>query len=164
MDTLSKLRILSGAARYDAMCASSGSRRNGASSGTANANASSGGICHGWSDDGRCISLLKILLSNDCSYDCAYCVKCRSSQVERVSFIPVEVVSLTLDFYRRNYIEGLFLSSAVLGSPYSAFISVNDDSRLPAQPTPPLLREHRLLSPPSEPRQLVLPGLSPMPA
>ncbi|ABB24784.1 conserved hypothetical protein [Pelodictyon luteolum DSM 273] len=298
MDTLSKLRILSGAARYDAMCASSGSRRNGASSGTANA--SSGGICHGWSDDGRCISLLKILLSNDCSYDCAYCVNRRSSQVERASFSPGEVVSLTLDFYRRNYIEGLFLSSAVLGSPdytmermvrvaellreeagfggyihlkvipgcsselvdraglcadrisvnielpsaaslerlapekkkdailgpmsaigrgittsiserrrsrhapsfaplgqstqmiigaspesdfqilrlseglyrkmhlkrvyYSAFISVNDDSRLPALPAPPLLREHRLLSPPSEPRQLVLPGLFPMPA
>ena len=115
MDTLAKLQILSGAARYDASCASSGSRREGPSCGTGNT--SLGGICHSWSDDGRCISLLKILLSNECRYDCAYCVNRSSNPGERTSFTAREVVQLTLDFYRRNYIEGLFLSSAVFQSP-----------------------------------------------
>jgi putative DNA modification/repair radical SAM protein len=115
METLSKLQILSGAARYDASCASSGSKREGPACGTGNT--SNGGICHSWSDDGRCISLLKILLSNDCRYDCAYCVNRSSNSVERASFTAREVVDLTLDFYRRNYIEGLFLSSAVMVSP-----------------------------------------------
>jgi len=117
MDTLAKLQILSGAARYDASCASSGSKRDTSSSGTGNTSQS--GICHSWSDDGRCISLLKILLSNDCRYDCAYCVNRSSNLVERASFTAREVVDLTLEFYRRNYIEGLFLSSAVMQSPDS---------------------------------------------
>jgi len=115
MDTLAKLQILSGAARYDASCASSGSKREGPSCGTGNTSTS--GICHSWSDDGRCISLLKILLSNDCIYDCAYCVNRSTNSVERASFTAREVIDLTLDFYRRNYIEGLFLSSAVMQSP-----------------------------------------------
>jgi putative DNA modification/repair radical SAM protein len=115
MDTLAKLQILSGAARYDASCASSGCGREGPSRATGNTSQS--GICHSWSDDGRCISLLKLLLSNDCRYDCAYCVNRSSNQVPRVSFTAREVVDLTLEFYRRNYIEGLFLSSAVMQSP-----------------------------------------------
>ena len=114
MDTLAKLQILSGAARYDASCASSGSKREGPSCGTGNT--SSSGICHSWSDDGRCISLLKILLSNDCIYDCAYCVNRYTNAIDRASFTAREVIDLTLDFYRRNYIEGLFLSSAVMKS------------------------------------------------
>ncbi|MEI6847162.1 MAG: putative DNA modification/repair radical SAM protein [Chlorobiaceae bacterium] len=115
MKTFEKLQILSGAARYDASCASSGSKREGAACGTGNTSQS--GICHSWSDDGRCISLLKILLSNDCRYDCAYCVNRSSNPVSRASFTVREVVDLTLEFYRRNYIEGLFLSSAVMTSP-----------------------------------------------
>ncbi len=115
MDTLDKLQILSGSARYDASCASSGSSRNGGKGSLGNA--STGGICHSWSDDGRCISLLKVLLSNDCRYDCAYCVNRSSNPVQRVSFTVEELVELTIRFYRRNYIEGLFLSSAVMQSP-----------------------------------------------
>ncbi|NTV98543.1 MAG: putative DNA modification/repair radical SAM protein [Chlorobiaceae bacterium] len=115
METLAKLQILSGAARYDASCASSGCRREGNPYSTGNTSQS--GICHSWSDDGRCISLLKILLSNDCIYDCAYCVNRSSNHLERASFEAREVVDLTMEFYRRNYIEGLFLSSAVMNSP-----------------------------------------------
>jgi len=115
MDTLEKLRILSGSARYDASCSSSGSSRNGGEG--ALGNACSGGICHSWSDDGRCISLLKVLLSNDCRYDCAYCVNRSSNPVPRASFDVDELVGLVVKFYRRNYIEGLFLSSAVMKSP-----------------------------------------------
>jgi putative DNA modification/repair radical SAM protein len=115
METVAKLQILSGAARYDASCASSGCRREGNPYSTGNTSQS--GICHSWSDDGRCISLLKILLSNDCIYDCAYCVNRSSNHVERASFEAREVVDLTMEFYRRNYIEGLFLSSAVMKSP-----------------------------------------------
>lgn len=118
MEKLDKLRILSGAARYDASCASSGSTGMGRSS-SGTGNTSQGGICHSWSDDGRCVSLLKILLSNDCIYDCAYCANRSSNPVPRVSFTAREVVDLTMDFYRRNYIEGLFLSSAVEQSPDS---------------------------------------------
>jgi putative DNA modification/repair radical SAM protein len=115
MDIHEKLQILSGAARYDASCASSGCGREGPSRGTGNT--SLGGICHSWADDGRCISLLKVLLSNDCRYDCAYCVNRSSNPVPRASFTAREVVDLTMDFYRRNYIEGLFLSSAVMKGP-----------------------------------------------
>ncbi|WP_294343171.1 putative DNA modification/repair radical SAM protein [Prosthecochloris sp.] len=115
MDTMDKLKILAGSARYDASCASSGSSRSGGEGSLGNA--SSGGICHSWSDDGRCISLLKVLLSNDCRYDCAYCVNRSSNPVERTSFTVEELVGLTISFYRRNYIEGLFLSSAVEASP-----------------------------------------------
>jgi len=115
MELVEKLQILSGAARYDASCASSGSRRENSACGIGNT--SQGGICHSWSDDGRCISLLKVLLSNDCVYDCAYCVNRSSNSVPRASFTAREVVDLTMEFYRRNYIEGLFLSSAVMQSP-----------------------------------------------
>jgi putative DNA modification/repair radical SAM protein len=115
MEIHEKLDILSGAARYDASCASSGCGREG--SAIRVGNTSQGGICHSWSDDGRCISLLKLLLSNDCRYDCAYCVNRSSNPVPRASFTAREVVDLTMDFYRRNYIEGLFLSSAVMKGP-----------------------------------------------
>ncbi|MCX7819980.1 MAG: putative DNA modification/repair radical SAM protein [Kiritimatiellae bacterium] len=114
MDLETKLALLSAAAKHDVSCASSGSRRT-ARSGIGSTIA--GGICHTWSDDGRCISLLKILFSNRCAYDCAYCA-CRASRPgPRATFTVDEVVRLTMEFYRRNYIEGLFLSSAVVGSP-----------------------------------------------
>ncbi len=110
-----KIAILSGAARYDVSCSSSGSSRG---AGCAGMGATSrAGICHSWADDGRCISLLKILLSNYCIYDCAYCINRRGNDVPRASFTTDEIVNLTIDFYRRNYIEGLFLSSAVQVSP-----------------------------------------------
>jgi len=108
-----KLSILTDAAKYDASCASSGSNRQGAKIG----NTSTSGICHSWSSDGRCVSLLKILLSNVCLYDCAYCINRRSNDIPRTTFTVAEVVALTMDFYRRNCIEGLFLSSAVYGFP-----------------------------------------------
>lgn len=115
MDLDEKLRILTGAAKYDVSCSSSGSNRS-TSKGNIGSTASSG-ICHSFTPDGRCISLLKILLTNYCIYDCAYCVNRRSNDVERASFTAEEVVNLTMNFYRRNYIEGLFLSSAVINSP-----------------------------------------------
>jgi putative DNA modification/repair radical SAM protein len=110
-----KLSILADAAKYDASCASSGSKRATPAGGLGNT--SGMGICHSYTPDGRCVSLLKILLTNSCSYDCQYCVNRSSSDVPRARFEPAEVVALTLDFYRRNYIEGLFLSSGVLKSP-----------------------------------------------
>jgi putative DNA modification/repair radical SAM protein len=110
-----KLTILSMAAKYDVSCSSSGSSRPNQKRGIGNAAAA--GICHSWADDGRCISLLKILYSNNCTYDCAYCVNRKSNDLPRASFTPEEVAELTINFYRRNYIEGLFLSSAVCGSP-----------------------------------------------
>lgn len=112
MDLTAKLDILSSAARYDASCSSSGSRRGTQRGGMGNAAPS--GVCHSWSDDGRCISLLKILFSNQCIYDCAYCVNRRSNSQPRAAFTVDEVVRLTVEFYRRNYIEGLFLSSGIL--------------------------------------------------
>lgn len=108
-----KLAILTDAAKYDASCASSGSNRQGSKTGST----STSGICHSWSSDGRCVSLLKILLSNVCLYDCAYCINRRGNDRPRATFSVQEVVKLTMDFYRRNYIEGLFLSSAVFGRP-----------------------------------------------
>ena len=110
-----KLEILSAAARYDVACTSSGSNRRGKKGMTGNTHIS--GICHSFSGDGRCISLLKILLSNDCIYDCVYCLNRRSNDIRRASFTPEEVCRLTMGFYRRNYIEGLFLSSGVWKSP-----------------------------------------------
>ena len=114
MNTCDKLAVLSDAAKYDASCSSSGSKRQN-TSGTGNA--APGGICHTWTEDGRCVSLLKILMTNVCAYDCAYCVNRRSNDVPRAVFSPEEIANLTMEFYRRNYIEGLFLSSGVLGSP-----------------------------------------------
>ena len=106
-----KLEILADAAKYDVSCASSGSNRKNVGKGLGNA--SKMGICHSYSGDGRCISLLKILLTNYCIYDCAYCVSRKSNDVPRAAFTVDEVVSLTINFYRRNYIEGLFLSSGI---------------------------------------------------
>ncbi len=112
-----KLAILADAAKYDASCASSGAdKRNSLKSGGIGSTEATG-ICHAYAPDGRCISLLKILLTNFCIYDCAYCINRSSSNVRRARFAVDEVVKLTLDFYRRNYIEGLFLSSGVIRSP-----------------------------------------------
>src|ERR1700759_1186334 len=105
-----KLNILADAAKYDVSCASSGSKRKNENKGLGNA---SNGICHSYTEDGRCVSLLKILLTNHCIYDCAYCVSRRSNEVKRAAFTVQEVVDLTINFYRRNYIEGLFLSSGI---------------------------------------------------
>ena len=115
MDILKKLKILSDAAKYDVSCSSSGSNRKGKKGELGSTNES--GICHSWADDGRCISLLKILFTNYCIYDCAYCVNRASNDVPRTAFTPDEVADLTINFYKRNYIEGLFLSSAVYKSP-----------------------------------------------
>ena len=115
MEVREKLRILSAAAKYDASCSSSGSERKNMNNGIGSA--FKAGICHSFSGDGRCISLLKVLLSNCCMYDCQYCVNRTSNDVERASFTPREIADLTIEFYKRNYIEGLFLSSAVFKSP-----------------------------------------------
>lgn len=110
-----RLKILTESAKYDVSCSSSGSRR--ANTGKGLGNASFGGICHSFTPDGRCISLLKILMSNDCVYDCEYCPNRCSADVPRASITPDEICELTINFYKRNYIEGLFLSSAVFSSP-----------------------------------------------
>jgi len=110
-----KLQILSDAAKYDVSCASSGSNRRNTTKGIGNGMAC--GICHSFTDDGRCVSLFKILMTNHCIYDCAYCVNRRSNDRARATFTPQEIVDLTIEFYRRNYIEGLFLSSGVIKSP-----------------------------------------------
>lgn len=110
-----KLKILTDAAKYDAACTSSGVKRGGRSGSLGNA--SQAGICHSFSADGRCIALLKILLTNQCIYDCRYCVNRRSGDTLRTSFTPEEICSLTMEFYRRNYIEGLFLSSGIMNTP-----------------------------------------------
>jgi len=115
VDLLNKVRILADAAKYDVSCSSSGSTRPNKAGGVGNAAAA--GICHSWSADGRCISLLKILMTNICAYDCAYCINRATSDVERAMLTPEEVAEITINFYRRNYIEGLFLSSAVFRSP-----------------------------------------------
>ncbi|GHV84424.1 putative DNA modification/repair radical SAM protein [Spirochaetia bacterium] len=129
MDLGEKLSILAGAAKYDASCASSGS--TGSAGGTAtglsggSSNGLSGGfgnrvpagVCHSWTGDGRCVSLLKVLYSNVCRFDCAYCINRVSADTERTSFTPGELVELTCEFYRRNYIEGLFLSSGIFADP-----------------------------------------------
>lgn len=111
-----KLKILSDAAKYDVSCVSSGVERSNNTVGGIG-NASAAGICHTWTQDGRCVSLLKILLTNDCIYDCSYCLNRVTNPIKRATFTPEEVAELTIQFYRRNYIEGLFLSSAVEKSP-----------------------------------------------
>ncbi len=117
MDLSQKLAILSDAARYDASCASSGTARRDSRDGKGLGSTEGSGICHAYAPDGRCISLLKILMTNFCIYDCAYCVNRVSSNVQRARFTVDEVVQLTIEFYRRNYIEGLFLSSGIIRSP-----------------------------------------------
>lgn len=113
MDIERKIQILTDAAKYDVSCSSSGSKRQN-KGGIGNAAVS--GICHSWSDDGRCVSLLKILQSNACSFSCVYCVNRKENDIPRATFTPQELAQLTIDFYKRNYIEGLFLSSAVVKS------------------------------------------------
>ncbi|MCG8411158.1 MAG: putative DNA modification/repair radical SAM protein [Bacteroidales bacterium] len=112
---LEKLKISANAAKYDVSCASSGSNRNNTKNGLGNA--SPWGICHSFTEDGRCVSLLKLMLTNNCIYDCAYCINRKSNDVKRTTFAVHEIVDLTIEFYRRNYIEGLFLSSGVVRNP-----------------------------------------------
>ena len=109
-----KIRILSDAAKYDVSCSSSGSSRKNTNNGLGNA--AINGICHSWSADGRCISLLKILMTNYCIYDCKYCINRKDNDIERAILSPDEIVKLTINFYKRNYIEGLFLSSGIIRS------------------------------------------------
>ena len=115
MDTTAKLALLADAAKYDVACTSSGIHRDARMGALGNATAA--GICHSFSADGRCITLLKVLFTNVCVFDCAYCASRCSNDVPRASFRPRELADLTMEFYRRNYIEGLFLSSGVLKSP-----------------------------------------------
>jgi putative DNA modification/repair radical SAM protein len=115
VDLERKLTVLADAAKYDASCASSGSRRARMAGGLGNTDGI--GICHSYTPDGRCVSLLKLLLTNYCIYDCSYCVNRISSDTQRARFTPEEVVYLTIEFYKRNYIEGLFLSSGIIQSP-----------------------------------------------
>ncbi len=115
MQVQQKLEILADAAKYDASCASSGAKRSGNGKGVGHSDGM--GICHSYTPDGRCVSLLKILLTNYCTYDCVFCVNRVSSDVKRARFTPQEVADLTINFYKRNYIEGLFLSSGIVQSP-----------------------------------------------
>ena len=112
---MEKLAVLTDAAKYDVACTSSGVDRKG--NGRDMGNCVAAGICHSFSADGRCISLLKILMSNECIYDCKYCINRRSNDVPRATFTPDEICELTMNFYRRNYIEGLFLSSGIIHNP-----------------------------------------------
>jgi putative DNA modification/repair radical SAM protein len=120
----SKLAILSDAAKYDASCASSGSTRRDSRAGKSLGSNEGSGICHAYAPDGRCISLLKILMTNFCIYDCSYCINRVSSNVARARFSVDEVVRLTIEFYRRNYIEGLFLSSGIIRSPDATMLDM----------------------------------------
>ena len=117
MDLLEKLTVLTDAAKYDAACTSSGVRLGFQPGKIGNTTSSIAGCCHSFSADGRCITLLKVLMTNSCVYDCRYCVNRRSNDTRRAAFTPKELAELTIQFYRRNYIEGLFLSSGVLRSP-----------------------------------------------
>src|ERR1700761_7601759 len=116
VDLTTKLSILADAAKYDASCSSSGAEKRNSRQGGIGSTTGAG-ICHAYTPDGRCVSLLKILLTNYCLFDCAYCINRRSSNVRRARFTVEEVVTLTVEFYKRNYIEGLFLSSGVIRSP-----------------------------------------------
>lgn len=115
VDVMEKLEILTASAKYDVACTSSGSDRKGQAGSLGNTTAM--GICHSFAADGRCISLLKVLMTNACVYDCAYCVNRKSNPVRRAAFTPEEIADLTMQFYRRNYIEGLFLSSGIMRNP-----------------------------------------------
>ena len=117
MDVMEKLTILTDAAKYDAACTSSGAQRGHRKGYIGNTSSSLAGCCHTFSGDGRCVTLLKVLMTNCCVYDCKYCVNRCSNDTRRAVFTPEELADLTIQFYRRNYIEGLFLSSGVLQSP-----------------------------------------------
>ena len=112
---LEKLKVLAESAKYDVSCASSGVTRRHRAGGVGST--AGWGICHSFTADGRCVSLLKIMLTNVCIYDCAYCINRRSNDIRRAAFTPDELTELTIEFYRRNYIEGLFLSSGVVRNP-----------------------------------------------
>ena len=116
LDVQQKLAILADAAKYDASCSSSGTAKRNSRDGKGLGSTEGMGICHAYAPDGRCISLLKVLLTNHCVFDCHYCINRKSSNVRRARFSPQEVAELTLAFYRRNYIEGLFLSSGIIRS------------------------------------------------
>ena len=130
MDLLEKLTVLTDAAKYDASCTSSGVRRSFQPCKIGNTSSSVAGCCHSFSADGRCISLLKVLMTNCCVYDCKYCVNRRSNDTRRAAFTPRELAELTIQFYRRNYIEGLFLSSGVLQNPDYTMLRMIDALRL----------------------------------
>ena len=115
MDINDRIRVLTEGAKFDVSCSSSGSSTSSAKGNLGNCAAA--GICHSFTADGRCVSLLKMLMTNYCEYDCLYCVNRRSNDIERARLTPREIADLTINFYRRNYIEGLFLSSAVEQSP-----------------------------------------------
>ena len=117
MDVLEKLTVLTDAAKYDAACTSSGGNRTAKKGYIGNTSSSVSGCCHSFSADGRCVTLLKVLMTNCCVFDCKYCINRRSNDTKRAAFTPHELADLTISFYRRNYIEGLFLSSGVLRSP-----------------------------------------------
>ena len=130
MDLLDKLTILTDAAKYDASCTSSGVKRGSRPGMIGNTSSSIAGCCHSFSADGRCISLLKVLMTNYCVYDCKYCVNRRSNDTRRTAFTPRELADLTIQFYRRNYIEGLFLSSGVLRDPDYTTLRMIESLRL----------------------------------
>ena len=115
-DTLRKLKIVAESAKYDVSCSSSGTVRRGARGGVGNT-VGGVGVCHSFAEDGRCISLLKVMLTNFCIYDCAYCINRRGNDIPRATLSVSELVELTMEFYKRNYIEGLFLSSGVVRNP-----------------------------------------------
>ena len=127
MELRHKLTILADAAKYDASCASSGAKRGNGGQGIGNSDGT--GICHSYTPDGRCVSLLKILLTNHCTFDCRYCINRASNDIPRAAFTVQEVVDLTLDFYRRNYIEGLFLSSGILSTPDGTMAQMTEVAR-----------------------------------
>ena len=135
-NVLAKLKVLAESAKYDVSCSSSGTvRRN--QSGTLGNTVGGWGICHSFAEDGRCISLLKIMLTNYCIYDCAYCINRRSNDIPRATLSVSELVDLTIEFYRRNYIEGLFLSSGVVRNPdytMERLVRVAKDLRLVHSP------------------------------
>jgi putative DNA modification/repair radical SAM protein len=129
MDIEEKIDILAGAAKYDASCATSGSDGNGTLGGSKFGARLPAGVCHSWTEDGRCVSLLKVLFSNVCRYDCAYCVNRAGADIKRSSFTVQELVDLTCEFYRRNYIEGLFLSSGIFADPDIVMEKLIDTAR-----------------------------------
>jgi putative DNA modification/repair radical SAM protein len=131
MELTKKLEILADAAKYDASCASSGAAKKDSRGSKGVGSTGGAGICHSYTPDGRCVSLLKVLMTNACLYDCHYCINRRSSNVQRARFTPEEVVKITLDFYKRNYIEGLFLSSGIIrNADYTMELVINVARRL----------------------------------
>ena len=146
LDLRGKLAVLADAAKYDASCASSGTSKRNSIGGRGIGSTEGMGICHAYTPDGRCVSLLKILLTNFCIYDCAYCINRVSSNVQRARFSVEEVVELTLNFYKRNYIEGLFLSSGIIRSGDYTMEELVRVARESVSPRARLLSRYRLSS------------------